>query len=202
MTKETSFVKVKINTDYKKLFKHISALLENKKYRHILNNHINDLDREYIIDKLLQCIPVNNKHTGHPADIVRKYTEYVENKIKRRVTRWFKKRGYQVEKIKGYDQIFTALSRLDTMHVSKQAKIITVYEIVNRLIKGVSIYEKQIISGYISYCFSIIPDYIKSNYTQGEIKYYVTTVKNAQRSKYGAVLSIKDINAMFGRKRA
>ena len=202
MTKETSFVKVKVNTDYKKLFKHIIELLENKKYRKTLSKHVNDLDREYILDKLLQCIPASKKHTEHPGDIARKFTEYAENKIKRRVTRWLEKRGYQVDKLKGYDKIFITLSSLDAINVPRQAKIITVYEIVNRLVKGVSTYEKQILSGYISYCFSIIPDYMNSNYTQGEIKYYVTTVKNAQRSKHGAVISTKDIDAMFGRKRA
>lgn len=200
MTKETSFARVKIKADYKKLFRHMVELLENKKYRKTLNNHINDLDREYIIDKLLQCIPVNKEHKEHPGDIVKNYTAYAEGKLKSRVTRWLKKRGYQVEKIKGYDQIFTTLSKLEPLNVPRQAKIITVYELINRLIIGVSNYEKQILAGYISYCFSIIPDYISSNYTQGEIKYYVTSVKNAQRSKHRAI-STKELDAMVGRKR-
>ena len=200
MTKETSFAKVKINTNHKKLFGTLIKYLENEKYRTTLNHHANDSHREYIIDKLLLCIPVNSKYTEHPGDITKKHIAYSEGKIKTRVTRWLKKGGYQLDKIKGYDQIFTVMANTDAPHISKQAKLITAYEIVSRLIKEASDYEKQFLAGYISYCFSIIPDYINSNHTHGEKLYYITTVKNALRSKHKAAVTAKELDGLFGKK--
>ena len=44
------------------------------------------------------------------------------------------------------------------------------------------------ITGYICYCFRIIPGYIHSNYTQGENKYYIAVVKNALKSKHTGLI--------------